>query len=84
MDKTNLEKIKAKVAKGDVSSVINEFCPPLTQEDLTKIKDPKNWKVMYREKHRIAFNCVPFDDQLRCYVTFDASGSIVKIVYSAE
>jgi hypothetical protein len=84
MNKTNLEEIKLKVASGDVSSIIYEFRPPLTQEDLAKIRSPKTWKVMYREKQRIAFNCVPFDDQLRCYVTLDTAGNIVKIVYSAE
>ena len=69
--------------------VSKQFIPPEQEIDAQK---EKNWKRMSKRKCKYgqqrglierAFNCVPYDDQLRAY-TYDDDNSILKVIIQGQ
>lgn len=81
----NTDEIKKEIAKkAPFSRLAKEFDPPLTSKDRKKMRNFENWNFMFKEEYLIAFNCEPFDDQLRCYVKLNQQKEIIDLRYEAE
>lgn len=93
-NKLNSEGCKKELVKfctNNESYIRNQFVPPLSDEDYKKTLKVKNWSRLSKltnsclcvKEHpgvERAFDCRPFEDQLRGYVHSDITDSVVKRV----
>jgi hypothetical protein len=72
-----------------IDKIGNEFVPPLNRNELMPACEVKCWKRMYKEHQdhtwTRAFDCKPYDDQLRAYVVSDDTDTeVLKVEIQTE
>jgi hypothetical protein len=75
--------------KNHTQELNDQFCEELSSTEFAAMQDEKNWKreEKYKEDGVIVrrFDCRPFDDQLRAYISTDLSDTkVISVIVGGE